>query len=116
MAALKGPALKSLDHRDAVARVRAWTRARFGLTAAAMVVVDERPGTVPGGPPFETVVAFWEPSPGPVADRPVDAAADAVRYHFRVFKRVAEIVEDDLPFAWLKPALAAVPDFQCECC
>lgn len=116
MAALKSPPLKSLDHRDAVARVRAWTRARFGLTAAAMVVVDERPGTVPGGPPFETVVAFWEQPRGPVDDRTVDAAADAVRYHFRVFKRASEIVEGDLPFAWLKPALAAVPDFQCECC
>lgn len=112
MAALNGPALKSLDHRDAVARVRAWTRARFGLTAAAMVVVDERPGTVPGGPPFETVVAFWEQPPA----ASTAAAADAVRHHFRVFKRVSEIVEDDLPFAWLKPALAAVPDFQCECC
>jgi nitrate reductase delta subunit len=103
----KSPPLKSLDHRDAVERVRAWTRARFGLPVGAMIVVGERPGTVPGGPPFETVVAFWEPPPG---------TADEVRYHFRVFKRVADIAEDDLPFAWLKPALAAIPDFQCECC
>ena len=94
--------LKSLDHGDALRRVRDWTRERFTLPAAAMILVSERDGTVPGGPPVETVVAFW--------------TAEEARYHFRVFKPVAEVTLDDLPFAWLKDALAAPPDFACDCC
>lgn len=106
------PGLRSPGYRDAVARVRAWTQARFGLGADAMILVTERAGTIPGGPPVETVVAFWEASP----DSAAQERAGEGRYHFRVFKPVAEIAAEDLPYAWLKPALAAVPDFQCGCC
>ncbi|HTP85087.1 MAG TPA: hypothetical protein VMQ11_19195 [Alphaproteobacteria bacterium] len=96
------PVLKSLDHGDALRRVREWTRARFGLPEGAMILVGERDGTVAGGPAVETVVGFW--------------TADDTRHHFRIFKPVAEIVPDDLPFPWLKDALAVPPDWQCECC
>ncbi|HTY69394.1 MAG TPA: hypothetical protein VMH36_22255 [Alphaproteobacteria bacterium] len=96
------PVLRSLDHGDALRRVREWTRTRFGLSHDAMILVSERDGTVPGGPAVETVVGFW-------TDR-------ETRHHFRIFKPVAEIVPDDLPFAWLKDALAVSPDWQCECC
>ncbi|MBV8537265.1 MAG: hypothetical protein JO128_16820 [Alphaproteobacteria bacterium] len=96
------PVLKSLDHAAALHRVREWTRARFSLPDGAMIVASERDGTIPGGPAVETIVAFW--------------TGEETRYHFRVFKPVAEIVPDDLPFAWLQDALAAPPDWQCECC
>ena len=96
------PVLRSLDHGAALRRVREWTRARFGLPDEAMILVDERDGTVPGGPAVETIVAFW--------------TGEETRHHFRIFKPVAEIVSDDLPFAWLKDALAQPPDFVCDCC
>jgi len=96
------PALKSLDHNDARRRIREWTRARFGLPGEAMIVVSERACAIPGGPPFETVVAFW--------------TGAETRHHFRIFKPVADIAADDLPFAWLKDALAQPPDFVCDCC
>ena len=96
------PVLRHLDHRDAVERVRAWTRARFGLPAAAMILVNERVVDLPGFPPVETAIAFWD--------------LDETRYHFKLFKPVSEIAEDDLPFAWLKPALAVSPEFVCDCC
>jgi hypothetical protein len=38
------------------------------------------------------------------------------RHHFKVFKRVADVVPDDLPPAWLKNALIAVEGEGLECC
>ena len=96
------PILKDLDHREALRRVRDWTRARFALPAGAMISVGERDGTIPGGPAVETAIGFW--------------TDEATRYHFRIFKPVADIVEDDLPYAWQKDALAVPPDWACDCC
>ena len=93
---------KSPEHRQAVDRVRAWTRARFALPDDAAILVTEVACLVPGCPPVETVVAFW--------------TGDDTRHHFKIFKPVAEIVEDDLPYAWLKEALAVPEGFECDCC
>ncbi len=83
-------------------RVEGWTRARFDLPEDAVVMVSELQCSVPGCPPLETVVGFW--------------TGGGERHHYKVFKPVAEIVEDDLPPAWLKPALAELPMLGCECC
>jgi nitrate reductase delta subunit len=96
-AAKRGPA-----HAVAAERVREWTRARFGLLEEAVVMVAEVTCAVPGCPPLETVVAFW--------------TGNAQRHHLKVFKPLAEVVEEDLPPAWLKDALADVEGFGCECC
>jgi hypothetical protein len=93
-------AKKSPEHIAALDRVREWVRARFALGEAA-ILVAEVTCVVPGCPPIETVIAFW---------------SDERRHHFKVFKPVADVVEDDLPPAWLKPALAVPDDFQCDCC
>src|SRR3984885_7746684 len=90
------------EHRAALAQVREWTRARFRLDADAAILVAEVACGLPGCPPRETVVAFW--------------TADAQRHHFKVFKEVAEVVEDDLPPAFMKDALADRDGFGCECC
>ena len=95
--AKKGPA-----HRAALERVRAWTRARFGLPVDDVILVSELACALPGCPPLETVVAFWTE-----ADK---------RHHFKIFKPVAEVVADDLPPAWLKDALAVPEGADCECC
>jgi len=50
---------------------------------------------------IETVIAFW---------------SDERRHHFKVFKPVAEVVVDDLPYAWLKDALAVQEGVGWDCC
>jgi nitrate reductase delta subunit len=93
----KGP-----EHAVAAERVREWTRARFALPEDAPVMVAEVTCAVPGCPPLETVVAFW--------------TGNEQRHHFKMFKPLAEVAEEDLPPAWLKNALADVEGFGCECC
>ena len=88
--------------RDALERVKAWTRERFALAAEAPVFVSEVSCNVPGCPPLETVVAFW--------------TEGETRHHFKVFKPVADVVEDDLPPAWMKNALVETEILACPCC
>jgi hypothetical protein len=93
---------KRPDHLAALERVREWTRARFKLADDATIMVTELNCVVPGCPPIETVVAFW-------------SNADT-RHHFKVFKPVTEVTEDDLPPSWMKNALIVVDGIGCECC
>jgi len=93
---------KSPEHVRALDRVAVWTRARFKLSDDATILVSEIACALPGCPPLETVVAFW--------------TASDKRHHFKLFKPVADVVEGDLPPAWLKDALLATEDFGCECC
>ena len=87
---------------EAQARVETWTRARFGLGPGAMALAAEVACPVPGCPPVETVVAFWD--------------ATGTRHRFKVFKPLPEVAEDDIPFAWLKPALMDEDDLGLACC
>ena len=96
-----GFARKGPGDAEALERVRAWTRARFGLPADDVILVSELACALPGCPPLETVVAFW---------------IESTRHHFKVFKPVEEVVVDDLPPAWLKNALADLEGIGCECC
>jgi hypothetical protein len=93
---------KRPEHLAAIDRVRDWTRERFKLPDDAAIMVTEVTCALPGCPPLETVVAFW--------------TASDTRHHFKVFKPVAEMVEDDLPPSWMKNALIVVEGFGCECC
>ena len=86
---------------EAIARVRDWVRARFTLAPDAAILVSQVACNLPGCPPLETVVAFWE---------------NEQRHHFKLFKPVAEVTLDNLPFAWMKEALVAPEGFGCECC
>jgi nitrate reductase delta subunit len=92
----------SKNRLDAATQVKRWTRQRFGLTGEATLLVSEIESAVPGFPPLHTVVAFW--------------TAERKHYHFRIFKPLQEVVEDDLPPAWYKEALAVSEGFQCDCC
>ncbi len=82
-------------------RVSAWTRKRFSLAADDVVTVAELTCQLPGCPPLETVVTFWQ--------------SDA-RHHFKLLKPVAEVEESNLPYAWLKDTLVAPEGFGCDCC
>jgi len=88
------------DHALALERVRGWVRARFALGDAAVLVAEVACG-IPGCPPIETAVAFW---------------CEGRRHHFKVFKPVAAVTEDDLPPSFMKRALAVPDDFECTCC
>jgi len=92
---------KSPADGTALAEVRSWTRARFALVGDEAVMVSEIACTVPGCPPLETHVVFW---------------TQAGRHHFKIFKPLAAVVEDDLPPAFMKNALTALDALDCECC
>ena len=97
-----GSARKGPAHLESVERLKAWTRRRFSLAADEVILVSEAARSLPGCPPLETVVAFW--------------TAVGTRHHFKVFKRVEDVDENDLPPAWLKDALAASDAVACACC
>ncbi len=96
-AARNGPA-----HLEAVERLKEWSRGRFALRDDDTVLVAQIASAQPGFPPLETSVAFW--------------TADGTRHHFRVFKPVEGVVEDDLPPAWLRDSLALSEGVECACC
>lgn len=89
------------EHEQALARIREWTRERFGLEADNVVLAAEVTCRVPGCPPVETVVAFW------IGD---------TRHRFKFFKPARAIIFADFPPAWLRNALAAPDGFECDCC
>jgi nitrate reductase delta subunit len=93
---------KSAGHRQALRQVKEWTRARFRLAEDSTILVTEVACGVPGCPPLETVVAFW--------------TEGERRHHFKLFKPVAEVVEDDLPPTWMKNALTVDEMADCDCC
>jgi hypothetical protein len=92
---------KSPDRAGALARLRGWTKARFALTDDETVMVSELACSVPGCPPIETHVVFW---------------TAAGRHHFKIFKPLVQVTEDDLPPAFMKDALVALEGFECGCC
>jgi len=93
---------KRPDHLQAIDRVKEWTRARFKLAEDVPILVSEVACGLPGCPPLETVIAFWTQTD--------------TRHHFKVFKRLEELVADDLPPTWMKDALIALDGDGLECC
>ena len=96
-----GKAKNDPAHLQALERLREWTRQRFKLSAEAAILVSELECRLPGCPPLETVIAFWE---------------NDKRHHFKLFKAAAQVAFDDLPFTWMKSELIVPDDFSCECC
>jgi len=87
------------DRANAASRVKAWTRNRFGDVT---VLVTELESALPGFPRLHTVVAFWN--------------AEREHFHFKVFKPLGEIAEDDIPPRWYKDALRVALGLDCGCC
>ncbi|HEY8579141.1 MAG TPA: hypothetical protein VIL72_04590, partial [Beijerinckiaceae bacterium] len=82
--------------------VKAWVRARFALEEADVATATQVECSLPGCPPLETVIAFW--------------TADGKRRHYKIFKPIVEVTEDDLPPAWMKDALIVEEGYECSCC
>jgi nitrate reductase delta subunit len=85
----------------ALEQVRDWVRERFKLAPETAILVSEVACNLPGCPPLETIVAFWE---------------NEQRHHFKLLKRVEEVTYDNLPYAWMKDDLVVPEGFGCECC
>jgi len=96
------PSPSSTARVEAVERVKDWTRSRFELGEAEIVIVTESVPKLPGYPPLQTAVSFW--------------TGDKTRHHFSVFKPVAEVAEEDIPPAWMKESLALSDGIPCSCC
>jgi hypothetical protein len=88
-----------MDRAHAASRLKAWTRSRFGDVTVLVTELESGP---PGFPPLHTVVAFW--------------TAQRQHYHFKVFKPLEQVVEEDVPPAWYREALAVAPEADCGCC
>jgi len=99
--AMLGFTKKNSVDTAAVDRIRDWTRVRFALPDDETVMVSEIACAVPGCPPIETHIVFW---------------TAAGRHHFKIFKPQAEVVEDDLPPAFMKDALVWAEGLECSCC
>jgi hypothetical protein len=93
-----GSATRTLDNRVHLERVESWTRERFGLSPRDIVLVREERVRTPGFLSPQTTVLFWV---GPA------------RHRFVIFAPVSEVHENDLPVAWLRPALIDDGD---NCC
>jgi hypothetical protein len=89
------------DNGAALDRVRDWAGARFRLGDDDTIMVSEIACGVPGCPPIETHVVFW---------------TELGRHHFKIFKPLAEVIEDDLPPAFMKNALVWAEGIECSCC
>ena len=96
-----GPRKDGAELLAAIERVQESVRRRFSLAPEVAVMVSEVACNLPGCPPLETVVAFWE---------------NEQRFHFKLFKQVKEVGFDDLPYAWMKESLIVPEGFGCECC
>jgi hypothetical protein len=79
------------------------TRERFGLPAHSVVLVNQLASTLPGFPPWFTVIVFW-------------TADMAHRHHLKIFKAMAQITAEDLPPYWMRDALIVPPGTGCDCC
>lgn len=97
-----GSIKKSPEHLQALDRVKEQTRERFRLSVQDVILVSQVTCSLPGCPPLETVVAFW--------------TSDTRRHHFKIFKPVQEVVEDDLPFVWLMNSLLVSDEYADDCC
>jgi hypothetical protein len=95
-------ARRSQEKLKSVTQLKVWTRERFDLREGVVVMAAEIACGIPGCPPIETVVAFW--------------TKDETRYRYKVFKPIADVLYEDLPYRWLLPSLIDDGGLGLECC
>lgn len=87
--------VQALDRLD---EIEHWIRQTYALDPRDIVLVNEDRTRLPGYPESETRAVFWKGDD---------------RYQLRVFKPVHEVVEADLPPAFLLSTLRDDGDFDC---
>ncbi len=93
---------KRPDAAGITRRLKDVVLAHFRLAEGDAIMITEVECQVPGCPPLETILAFW--------------GEDGRRRHYKVFKPVEQVFEDDLPPWWMKDALVQEEIFGCPCC
>jgi len=86
------------DNLQDISRVEAILRERFDVDQNEIILVSEDPGIKPGFPPFETNMIFWK---------------DETRYRLKVFTKVADVTDRDVPIKWLLPSLEDAGEGDC---
>ena len=81
-----------------ISRIETIYRIRFQIESGDIILVSEDTGNKPGFPPFETNIIFWK---------------NDTRYRQKIFLRVCEVTEDDVPIKWLLPSLEDNGDVDC---
>ena len=81
-----------------ISRIETIYRIRFQIESNDIILVSEDAGNKPGYPPFETNIIFWK---------------NDTRYRQKIFLRVCEVTEDDVPIKWLLPSLEDNGDSDC---
>jgi len=87
------------NNLDEIMRVETIVRSRFQIGSNNIILVSEDPVEKPGFPPFETNIIFW---------------INDIRYRQKIFLRVCEVTEEDVPIKWLLPSLE--DDGEADCC
>jgi hypothetical protein len=93
-----GPSTRASENRVHLERVELWTRERFSLSPHDLVLVREERVRTPGFSSPQTTVLFW---------------VGSARHRFVIFAPVSEVTLNDLPVAYLRPALLDDGD---NCC
>lgn len=94
--------VKNADRAFAASRLKQWTRERFSLGSDATILVSELESAQPGFPALHTVVSFW--------------TGERRHYHWRIFKPLEAVSQDDLPPPWYRDALEVPAGAGCACC
>lgn len=86
------------DTLDDITRVEGLIRERFRIPDSDIILVSQDAGTKPGFPPVETNVIFFK---------------NEIRYRLKIFSPVADVMDEDLPIAWLLPSLEDTGEAEC---
>jgi len=81
-----------------ISRVELIVRNRFRIEKNEIILVSEDRCTKLGFPLFETNIIFWK---------------DKTRYRYKIFLRVCEVRQRDVPVEWLLPSLEDTGEGDC---
>ena len=81
-----------------IARVEDLVRSRFKVGCDEIVLVSQDQVFKPGFPMFETNIVFFK---------------NEARYKIKIFARISQVQNSDLPLGWLLPALEDNGELDC---
>ena len=81
-----------------IARVEDLVRSRFDVGCDEIILVSQDQVFKPGFPMFETNIVFFK---------------NEARYKIKIFSRISQVQNSDLPLRWLLPALEDNGELDC---
>ena len=86
------------DILDDIAFVESIVRERFQIEKKEIILVSEDRCSKLGFPPYETNITFWK---------------DRARYRHKIFLRICDVTQKDVPVEWLLPSLEDTGEGDC---